>query len=76
MPKHSMTKSDSSRIQSSQAKRGGNMSSGGFAARAQSAGDKWAGTNKGSSGYTSYTASSSRGSGGGGSGGYGSCCVM
>ncbi|KAG8407462.1 hypothetical protein J3459_018191 [Metarhizium acridum] len=35
-----MTKSDSSRVQSSQAKSGGDMSSSGFAARAQSAGDQ------------------------------------
>ncbi|KAH6880463.1 hypothetical protein B0T10DRAFT_565682 [Thelonectria olida] len=41
MPKHDMTKADSSRIQSSQQKSGGDMSSGGFAARAQSAGDGW-----------------------------------
>ncbi|KAH7312711.1 hypothetical protein B0I35DRAFT_437571 [Stachybotrys elegans] len=34
----SMTSQDASRIQSSQAKSGGDMSSGGFAARAQSAG--------------------------------------
>ncbi|PLB47561.1 hypothetical protein P170DRAFT_437393 [Aspergillus steynii IBT 23096] len=37
---HHMTQSDASRIQSSQAKGGGDMSSGGFAARAQSAGDR------------------------------------
>ncbi|CAF9904685.1 MAG: hypothetical protein GOMPHAMPRED_002916 [Gomphillus americanus] len=35
-----MTKSDSSRVQSSQAKGGKDMSSSGFAARAQSAGDR------------------------------------
>ncbi|KJK86982.1 hypothetical protein H633G_09164 [Metarhizium anisopliae BRIP 53284] len=40
MPGNQMTKSDSSRIQSSQAKGGNDMSSGGFAARAQSAGDR------------------------------------
>ncbi|KAI0168766.1 hypothetical protein BJ166DRAFT_263526 [Pestalotiopsis sp. NC0098] len=40
MPKHEMTKSDSERIQSTQAKSGGDMSSGGFGARAQSAGDR------------------------------------
>ncbi|KAJ5733031.1 hypothetical protein N7533_013478 [Penicillium manginii] len=34
------SKSDAARIQSSQAKSGGDMSSGGFAARAQSAGDR------------------------------------
>ncbi|OIW24976.1 hypothetical protein CONLIGDRAFT_77103 [Coniochaeta ligniaria NRRL 30616] len=42
MPRHEMTKSDSSRVQSSQAKSGGDISSGGFAARAQAAGDRWA----------------------------------
>ncbi|VUC31565.1 unnamed protein product [Clonostachys rosea] len=36
MPQHQMTKEDSSRIQSTQAKSGGDM---GFAARAQSAAD-------------------------------------
>ncbi|KAI4641450.1 uncharacterized protein J4E79_011657 [Alternaria viburni] len=35
-----MTKEDAGRIQSTQAKSGGDMSSGGFAARAQGAGDK------------------------------------
>ncbi|KAI8942099.1 hypothetical protein NX059_000194 [Plenodomus lindquistii] len=39
----SMTRSDASRIQSSQAKGGKDMSSKGFAARAQSAADKNAG---------------------------------
>ncbi|KAH8783290.1 hypothetical protein F5883DRAFT_709246 [Diaporthe sp. PMI_573] len=34
--KHPMSQSDASRVQSSQAKGGGDMSSGGFAARAQS----------------------------------------
>ncbi|RXK39001.1 hypothetical protein M231_03731 [Tremella mesenterica] len=37
-----MNKSDSSRIQSTQATGGKDMSSGGFAARAQSAGDRFA----------------------------------
>ncbi|KAG6033453.1 hypothetical protein E4U40_005312 [Claviceps sp. LM458 group G5] len=36
MPSTPMTQEDASRIQSSQAKNGGDMSSGGFAARAQS----------------------------------------
>ncbi|KAL7619463.1 hypothetical protein AAE478_010002 [Parahypoxylon ruwenzoriense] len=40
MDRNSMSKSDSSRIQSSQAKAGRDMSSGGFAARAQSAADR------------------------------------
>ncbi|KAI0005247.1 hypothetical protein F4779DRAFT_52334 [Xylariaceae sp. FL0662B] len=40
MPESKMSKSDASRIQSSQAKSGGDMTSGGFAARAQSAGDR------------------------------------
>ncbi|KHN98481.1 Seed maturation protein [Metarhizium album ARSEF 1941] len=35
-----MTKSDAARVQSSQAKNGGDMSSAGFAARAQAAGDR------------------------------------
>ncbi|KAF2793387.1 hypothetical protein K505DRAFT_305920 [Melanomma pulvis-pyrius CBS 109.77] len=35
-----MTQSDASRIQSSQTRSGGDMSSSGFAARAQSAGDR------------------------------------
>ncbi|KAI4673853.1 uncharacterized protein J4E84_010850 [Alternaria hordeiaustralica] len=35
-----MTQGDASRIQSGQAKSGGDISSGGFAARAQSAGDR------------------------------------
>ncbi|KAI4943335.1 hypothetical protein J4E91_009534 [Alternaria rosae] len=35
-----MGQSDASRIQSANAKSGGDMSSGGFAARAQSAGDR------------------------------------
>ncbi|OHE90543.1 hypothetical protein CORC01_14167 [Colletotrichum orchidophilum] len=35
-----MTKEDASRIQGSQAKAGNDMSSGGFAARAQGAGDR------------------------------------
>ncbi|PVH91551.1 hypothetical protein DM02DRAFT_704437 [Periconia macrospinosa] len=39
-----MSQSDASRIQSGQARGGGDMSSGGFAARAQSAGDKNANT--------------------------------
>ncbi|KAK4704230.1 hypothetical protein P7C70_g1986, partial [Phenoliferia sp. Uapishka_3] len=40
MPSNQMTQSDASRIQSSQAKSGGDMSSSGFAGRAQSAGDR------------------------------------
>ncbi|KAI1660769.1 hypothetical protein F4813DRAFT_263470 [Daldinia decipiens] len=47
MTKSQMSKTDASRIQSSQARSGGNMTSGGFAARAQSSGDRnqnaWAG---------------------------------
>ncbi|RFU25212.1 hypothetical protein B7463_g11126, partial [Scytalidium lignicola] len=42
-----MDKSASERIQSSQAKSGGDMSSAGFAARAQSAGDRWSNTSGG-----------------------------
>ncbi|KAL5614916.1 hypothetical protein BROUX41_004994 [Berkeleyomyces rouxiae] len=40
MTKGSMTQSDASRIQSSQARAGNDMSSGSFASRAQSAGDR------------------------------------
>ncbi|KAK7178347.1 hypothetical protein PSPO01_15599 [Paraphaeosphaeria sporulosa] len=40
----SMTQSDASRMQSSQARGGGDMSSSGFASRAQSAGDRNANT--------------------------------
>ncbi|KAI1770108.1 hypothetical protein F4818DRAFT_446560 [Hypoxylon cercidicola] len=40
MGKHSMSKSDASQIQSSQARNDRDMSSSGFAARAQSAGDR------------------------------------
>ncbi|KAF8848937.1 hypothetical protein BDZ45DRAFT_753292 [Acephala macrosclerotiorum] len=47
--KNDMTKSDSSRIQSSQATNGRDMSSNGFASRAQSAGDRNANANPGSS---------------------------
>ncbi|KAK7976822.1 translation initiation factor SUI1 [Apiospora arundinis] len=56
-----MTPSDASRIQGGQARSGGDMSSGGFAARAQSAGD----TNQ-NTGYQSY--GHSQGQGGGGQG--------
>ncbi|KAL8828947.1 MAG: hypothetical protein Q9191_002295 [Dirinaria sp. TL-2023a] len=45
-----MTKEDASRIQSTQAKSGGDTSKGGFAARAQSAGDR--NTNTSSTGQT------------------------
>ncbi|GKZ79988.1 hypothetical protein AnigIFM56816_004197 [Aspergillus niger] len=40
MPSNQTTKSDASRIQSSQARGGKDMSSGGFAARAQAAADR------------------------------------
>lgn len=40
MPPHQMTKEDASRIQSGTAKNGGDMSSGGWAAKAQSLGDR------------------------------------
>ncbi|KAK4231906.1 hypothetical protein QBC38DRAFT_464861 [Podospora fimiseda] len=51
MPSQSdMTKSNSSRIQSSQAKNNCDMSSGGFASRAQSAGDRNMSGSSGSSG--------------------------
>ncbi|KAL2760352.1 hypothetical protein ACRALDRAFT_1073757 [Sodiomyces alcalophilus JCM 7366] len=48
MPKQEMSKSDSSRIQSSQAKAGGDMTSSGFAARAQGAADRHAAAGQGS----------------------------
>ncbi|KAK8085730.1 hypothetical protein PG997_007001 [Apiospora hydei] len=56
-----MTPSDASRIQSGQARSGGDMSSGGFAARAQGAGARNENT-----GYQSY--GHSRGQGGDGQG--------
>ncbi|EHK43418.1 uncharacterized protein TrAtP1_001331 [Trichoderma atroviride] len=40
MPKNEMTKDDAARIQSTQAQGGKDMSSGGFAAHAQSAADR------------------------------------
>ncbi|KAI0070699.1 hypothetical protein K474DRAFT_1669783 [Panus rudis PR-1116 ss-1] len=48
--KHSMTKDDSSRIQSSQAKHGNDTGKDTFASRTQSAGDKWANGNAGNAG--------------------------
>ncbi|KAF5122007.1 uncharacterized protein E5D57_012480 [Metarhizium anisopliae] len=56
-----MSKSDSSRIQSSQAKNGGDMSASGFAARAQSAGDQHANqaNNSGHGGNNSGSGASS-----------------
>ncbi|KAM5430748.1 hypothetical protein McanMca71_005176 [Microsporum canis] len=53
MPVVPMTKEDASRIQSSQATGGKDMSSGGFAARAQSAGDRNANTSQAGSGNQS-----------------------
>ncbi|KAI0906399.1 hypothetical protein F4824DRAFT_106839 [Ustulina deusta] len=55
-----MTPSDASRIQSGQARSGGDMSSGGFAARAQSAGARNENT-----GYSSYGHQTNSGQGGG-----------
>ncbi|KAK4234531.1 hypothetical protein C8A03DRAFT_37704 [Achaetomium macrosporum] len=61
MGKHGMTQPDASRIQSSQAKSGGDMSSGGFAARAQSAGDRHAAqSGAGSSGFSGGSPGSSQ----------------
>ncbi|EXU96685.1 hypothetical protein X797_010229 [Metarhizium robertsii] len=56
-----MTKPDSSRIQASQAKNGGDMSSSGFAARAQFAGDQHANqaNNSGHGGNNSGSGASS-----------------
>ncbi|KAJ2975958.1 hypothetical protein NUW58_g8210 [Xylaria curta] len=54
-----MTPSDASRIQSAQARSGGNMSSGGFAARAQAAGARNENT-----GYSSYGHQTNDGQGG------------
>ncbi|KAI0403187.1 hypothetical protein F4802DRAFT_599330 [Xylaria palmicola] len=56
-----MTPADASRIQSAQARGGGDMSSSGFAARAQSAGDRNA-----NSGYASYGHQANSGQSGGG----------
>ncbi|KAG6044874.1 hypothetical protein E4U17_000364 [Claviceps sp. LM77 group G4] len=53
MPSTQMTQEDASRIQSSQAKNGGDMSSDGFAARAQGA----AATNANAQGNTGQTTS-------------------
>ncbi|KAI9733433.1 MAG: hypothetical protein M1834_003517 [Cirrosporium novae-zelandiae] len=68
MPKpHSMSQSDASRIQSTQAKGGGDMSSKGFAAHAQSAGDRNANTGSaGSGGTTSGSGHTGSSHGGGG----------
>ncbi|RAL13348.1 uncharacterized protein BO97DRAFT_423556 [Aspergillus homomorphus CBS 101889] len=63
-----LTKDDSARIQSTQARGGGDMSSGGFAARAQAAGDRYANmanTNP----ESSYSSSRSSNTGAAGSGG-------
>ncbi|CAL5872473.1 uncharacterized protein PFLUO_LOCUS6737 [Penicillium psychrofluorescens] len=68
-----MFKSDASRIQSSQAKSGGDMSSGGFASRAQAAGDRDANTSSGSSGQQGgNTGGSTTGNTGSSSGAQGS----
>ncbi|KAI1121093.1 hypothetical protein F5Y10DRAFT_272438 [Nemania abortiva] len=55
-----MTPADASRIQSGQARSGGDMSSGGFAARAQSAGARNENT-----GYSSYGHQTGNNQGGG-----------
>ncbi|PQE19739.1 hypothetical protein CJF32_00010196 [Rutstroemia sp. NJR-2017a WRK4] len=82
MPRNMMTKSDSIRIQSSQAKNGRDMSSSGFAARAQSAGDRanYTGGAVGSKG-TGSTSSGNTGGGktdstGNNDGGNGACSSM
>ncbi|KAI5859796.1 hypothetical protein GGS23DRAFT_599983 [Durotheca rogersii] len=62
MGKHDMSKSDSQRIQSSQAKSGGDMSSRGFASRAQGSADRHAASSGQQGGRIG-------GSGGGGGGG-------
>ncbi|KAI1112317.1 hypothetical protein F5Y14DRAFT_273884 [Nemania sp. NC0429] len=56
-----MTPSDASRIQSGQARSGGDMSSGGFAARAQAGGARNENT-----GYASYGHQTNTSQGGGG----------
>ncbi|KAK0115594.1 hypothetical protein ONS95_000133 [Cadophora gregata] len=61
-----MSKGDSSRIQFSQAKSGGDMSSSGFAARAQSAADRSGNFGGGASGNSN--SGGGRGSGNGSSG--------
>ncbi|GAM88642.1 hypothetical protein ANO11243_066760 [Dothideomycetidae sp. 11243] len=67
-----MSQSDASRVQSTQAKSGGDMSSSGFAARAQGAGDRNANQSGGAGGGGHTSANSGGGaksSGGGGGGG-------
>ncbi|RAL00756.1 uncharacterized protein BO80DRAFT_445074 [Aspergillus ibericus CBS 121593] len=59
MPTHQMSKSDASRIQSTQAQAGKDMSSGGFAARAQSAADRNANNAASNVGSSSSQGSSS-----------------
>ncbi|KAI1807501.1 hypothetical protein F4811DRAFT_549878 [Daldinia bambusicola] len=65
MGKNEMTKSDASRIQSGQAKSGGDMSSKGFAARAQSAGDRQQYAASGGQQNTGHGHGGSRGTTGG-----------
>ncbi|KAJ5094466.1 hypothetical protein N7456_010327 [Penicillium angulare] len=64
---HQMSKSDAARIQSGQAKSGGDMSSGGFAARAQGAADRHAHAAQGS--QPSNNSGGNAGAGKGGSAG-------
>ncbi|KAJ7055577.1 hypothetical protein C8F01DRAFT_1158658 [Mycena amicta] len=68
-PKSSMTKGDSQRIQSSQAKGGRDMSSSGFASRAQSAGDRAQNAAPTTSSKGTGGGSTGKGSGGGSGGG-------
>ncbi|PWY96046.1 hypothetical protein BO94DRAFT_530752 [Aspergillus sclerotioniger CBS 115572] len=63
MPTHQMSQSDASRIQSSQAQGGKDMSSGGFAARAQSAADRHENTATSNVGSSYGTSSGSQQSG-------------
>ncbi|KAK4109179.1 hypothetical protein N656DRAFT_760266 [Canariomyces notabilis] len=61
--KNEMTKSDSSRIQSTQARSGGDMGASGFAARAESAGDRNAASQAGSGSQGTGSGQGSTGSG-------------
>ncbi|TVY88293.1 hypothetical protein LAWI1_G003979 [Lachnellula willkommii] len=59
-----MTKDASQRIQSSQAKNGGDMSGRGFASRAQSAGDKHANSSNSAAGAGGFGSNTSAGNAG------------
>ncbi|KAI1469088.1 uncharacterized protein F4812DRAFT_319074 [Daldinia caldariorum] len=67
MGKTEMSKSDSSRIQASQARGGGDMSSKGFASRAQAAGDRHQSAASGGQGSAASGGQQTAGYGGSGS---------